>query len=530
MKLPPPTLLLCAPAALAAPQQPIKSSPLIDAQQARIVIQPKPGNTVPTSTRAVLADISGDLRLDAFQILEEGETSHLSCAFGIGTYDYSTLVDPEHEQTDVAVLPGVSSYGLDLVVTVGPQGLVLHEYLESVQAGTTWFTHTVLDAAWSDVLHVRTGDVDGDGDKDVMGVTTAGAVRVLAREGSGWIGSVTNGVFGAAPTAVEWLDWSACPGLEVAGLVGTGVEVRSLSGSCTESLPIEYGVPTCLTTVHEPGGVALAVASESGAYSWLRVFRPLTDPEPSLELGLNRPLGIAAGDTAFDDGADEVVFTSQHAPVLIHAYHLSGGPTTYGNDPTEYVPLWLVSEGSTFDMRSQPAVADIDRDGDLDLYVGLGQSDDVVVQRNWVVSESAQKMPYTGLTIVDGPGGTQGEISLVLDTTNIPSSSTHVEGELWVRNEATMRYAFMDRITPPCTPGEPLAVQFLSSGTPGSYFDMVFRPVVLNANGRLLSAGPDTLHGVQYLQEGGGTGTPIPISPGGGNCNDPLPPNPGGPF
>ncbi|GAB3575461.1 hypothetical protein GCM10027345_10770 [Hymenobacter daeguensis] len=187
----------------------------------------------------------------------------------------------------------------------------------------------------SSIGSVATGDVDGDGDLDLLLVNTTGSAVNRLLNGSDATGSNT-GTFGSAQAIAV----AGGPmGVALADVDGDGdLDLLTANSNSTSSLSV------CLN-----GGNA--TGSNTGTFG---------SPQ-NIGLG-STPQGLAVGDVD-GDGDQDVVTVSQYGNAV--SVRLNGGDATGSNTGT-------FSNGSNLTVGNNPsrvALGDVDNDGDLDLLV-----------------------------------------------------------------------------------------------------------------------------------------------------------------
>jgi len=226
----------------------------------------------------------------------------------------------------------------------------------------------------SNPYNLATGDVDGDGDLDVLTANFGGSVSVLLNNGSGAYARGQNLMVAGAPLAIVLADLDGDGDLDFAtanGLGSTGtVNIRLNNGSGTFS-----GTTSVTTGFRSNGagnGLAVGDVDGDGDLDLLTSYLPSSTNTNNGLVGvlLNNgsasfsitqqvttpsfPYEVALGDVDNDGDLDMLVEASGSNSVLVRLNNGSGNFTGFSEVAVGNNPIGL-------------ALGDLDGDGDLDL-------------------------------------------------------------------------------------------------------------------------------------------------------------------
>lgn len=431
-------LPVCVPLFLLAAASPARAiQPISDGDQVRVSL---PSGTTPQPVLGATAvgEFTGDLRRDV--CLLAGGTPWIVAAPESLQAIVPLTTPGTISATDVAVLPGATLYGLDLLLVTSDRGLESYE----IDAATNTFVASLLaQGPWVSARSLSTVDLDGDGDLDVLGLSADGqtVLRVSCCGPGCYVELESIDLAGAATAAigVPWddtldeleIDWTEIAlmrdhGVEILDSVGTQLDDFTSSSTSIALHPLEVasaGEHQLLWITQAPNGTD----------HWLQVLHPDGTCEPGFGIGVFRPTGIASADFGFD-GDDDVVLLGTLSPdyVLLGSLASQGG-TPAGNSfdpaPTSAWVIPVAPLGTTMTgQASRPVMADLDNDGDTDLCVTIQGSNEVVVQRNFETSETDQRVAPNGATVwMNG--------NLDLHSIAAPAvqtfTATHIEGSIF---------------------------------------------------------------------------------------------------
>ncbi|MGD1916143.1 MAG: FG-GAP-like repeat-containing protein [Phycisphaerales bacterium] len=229
-------------------------------------------------------------------------------------------------------------------------------------------------------LDVETGDLDGDGDLDLVVANTANDdISVLLNDGTGALALEVRYAAGSEPVAVAIADLNGDGDTDLVVANGTGDDVSVLlnNGDATFAPGVTYGLtdrPTSIVLgdLDGDGDTDLAAAVDSIGTGIVGVLLNNGDatfaPEVSYAVG-QLPESIALGDLDGDGDDDLAVVNLIDDTVTVL---VNGGDATF---PTST----LLNVG---DQPNAVALGDMDGDGDHDLVVANFSDDDVSVLLN----------------------------------------------------------------------------------------------------------------------------------------------------
>ena len=338
---------------------------------------------------------------------------------------------------DVATLRAGAPTGRDAVALVSAAGLELCWY-DDASAGLAFLS--VAAGPWAGAGTVRTADIDASGRDDVVGVKPDG-VSVLTR-----LAGPTWGCFVGGPgfqtqapvNELVLLQWDADIDLEIAVLTDLGVEVFDLDGTSLRQFSAAL-----------PGGALCRIGQQSAARDrlvWITQFAP---PAQQLLMTLS-PLGVddlvdlgaldafAAVPTDYDnDGDDDVLISHRYSYDLLwienqRSPSSPAGPS-FVQDPGQ---MKVFQVGSTAQVAPEngatPVVADLDGDGDDDVFFAGERTDDVTVFRGEAVCEDDLRAEIVaGVFTIDWVAA-HGILDLTITdpVTTLPGA-THLQVDLW---------------------------------------------------------------------------------------------------
>ncbi|MEO1279760.1 MAG: FG-GAP-like repeat-containing protein, partial [Planctomycetota bacterium] len=242
-------------------------------------------------------------------------------------------------------------------------------------------------------LAVAMGDLDGDGDNDLVVVNTANDdISVLLNDGAGALALEVRFAVGSEPVAVAIadLDGDGDNDLVVANGTGDDVSVLLNNGDATFAPGVPYGLtdrPTSIVLgdLDGDGDTDLAVAVDGIGEGVVGVLlnngNATFAPEVSYSVG-QLPEAIALADLDGDGDNDLAVVNLIDDTVTVL---VNGGDATF---PTST----LLNVG---DQPNAVALGDLDGDGDHDLVVANFSDDDVSVLLNNGDATFAPGVRYT---------------------------------------------------------------------------------------------------------------------------------------
>jgi hypothetical protein len=253
-------------------------------------------------------------------------------------------------------------------------------------AGTLSFASPVYYASGYKPYFVRTGDMDGDGDLDlVVGNEQASAVAVFRNIGvrSGNFERVAEFPTGVYPTGAAIVDLDRDGRLDVITADYRGDSVSVLRGRGDGTLSQATSYPT--DAGGETSNVAVGDLDEDGIVDVIA-----TNPQrASASVFLGQPNGTLVAGPTISVGA---VGTGEPYSVAIADVNRDGrNDAVFADDRIGRVRVYLGNGNGTFTVGTTPAIGgvrshillvhDMDRDGLLDVVVANRNSDDVSVLR-----------------------------------------------------------------------------------------------------------------------------------------------------
>ena len=252
--------------------------------------------------KVVSGEFTGDLKRDA--VVMDGFQPTLQVA----PETFDTAISVGGAANDLAVYPGFAG-GPERILTVGGLGLQRHARDPDDQS---WIVETLANAQspWANALLVATGNLDGTGADDIVGVAANGR-DVLTRLGA------SGGTLSAGPTfqangtsvyGLHLLNWrnlgdTSGPD-EIALLTSWGVEIYEDDGTYLEG--IAWSSPIVGTVIQDQGQTRerLAMVSKISGVDYLYVYGDVKSEGPH-SLGAPGVVSMTSGD-ADGDGDSEV--------------------------------------------------------------------------------------------------------------------------------------------------------------------------------------------------------------------------------
>ncbi|MEM7311194.1 MAG: hypothetical protein AAF682_31290 [Planctomycetota bacterium] len=345
------------------------SFPLADA---RSISWPS-GTTGPLNMgRAAVAELTGDKHLEF--LIQHGNS--LSFAYGVSIHSHVGDVSvPELSSiNDFTIMPGALPDGRDEIVLVGPEGgyrLAL-DYDEPTDFEARVFS----DSTWNGAQRVEYGDINRDGLPDLVGIGFAG--NLLVKLGPLSDGqppfTATLGVSVDDLVPIDWTDTDSPDYLEIAAAVpGVGIVIYNAFGVPLQIFPAT--IANAQLQVFRQDGYAfdrLAMLYDLNATQYLGVVHAPNVNDFPENLGPAGTYGSFAAGDIDDDGDDDVVVTREDMVLARVFFNQSdGNPPTLqtfdtGGGASEDNSLTGVG-ASVISQLWEPVLADVDRDGDLDL-------------------------------------------------------------------------------------------------------------------------------------------------------------------
>lgn len=335
-----------------------------------------------------LADFDGDGDLD-FAEASEGTGGGFSWSANDGTPEDGGWLGYNIDSRAGSRPFGIAAVDLDadgdvdlLGTDIDSDGVFWYENDGTPDAG--WTRHTV-DGLLGGAITVASGDVDGDGDLDVIaGGHAADEVRWYERSGATWTahtaGSSLNGVRSVFP-----LDLDVDGDLDILTGIEVGDQVRWLENSAGTGISwthrvVETGVDGVVGAVagdlDGDGDPDLAAAAwDSDRFLWWEselTHRRFADgAAQDVRSGVGDPRALEVGDLNGDGWLD--VVSAQWDTDEIVAYISFDGTGTL---------FWENVVATGFDAARDVAIADVNGDGRLDVLGAAVVDDDIVWWEN----------------------------------------------------------------------------------------------------------------------------------------------------
>lgn len=272
---------------------------------------------------------------------------------------------------DVAVLPGAGAQGLDLALSIGPDGLLSHAWDRSSETGFS--TSRLRAGSW---LGGQLLEVIDEGATSVIAALSADGRSLLrARMANGQLSELPSVAIPTGPMDIDGFDWDGNGDLEIAlRFSGLGCIVVNDLGEGAGSIPVpgadvRMAVPR--SSFHGERDLLMAYALDPNLQKYVLLGAcagHYTNTVVTKDLGA---YDMCCFD-ATQDGRDDVVLllreTEGDASVRSDAvvYTRSGGLSP---DPValDRVDTLQLGSGSPTDVSVAMDVADFDNDGDQDL-------------------------------------------------------------------------------------------------------------------------------------------------------------------
>ena len=325
-----------------------------------------PDGTFQTAGRADHGRLRHPAVTDAVVVLD-GEATVL-VAPGV----YRSRVQFDEPVHDIAILDGGD---LDHLVAVGPHGLFRWRWNGSV------FVEEQLASDWAGAEHVETGDIDGNGFEDIVGVRADRTRLQILYNGPNGFGSTHLSPEVLDIRDVKLLRWDDETQLSIATLSGSWLLVSDHLGNVDSSdafltwntdgrlavYPIGPDRDGLIGVAPGPAaGDSMTLLSDGGVVHQFASMGPLTS------------VGLAVGDLD-GNGMPELVTSANDAPDLAIFRSSCSSLCAFARDDS-LADLDLTGWSGVGSNEAEPIAADFDGDGDEDLLFVPAESNSI---RRW---------------------------------------------------------------------------------------------------------------------------------------------------
>jgi len=312
---------------------------------------------------------------------------------------YRAVLEHDAGALDTALARGKGPDGTAALVVSTNAGPELLAYTPATDPPFTTTALPVTQAGWAGAQRVL---LSRDGDDVLFGVDAAGT-SVLVCEGlfSGAVDDHAPVPVGGTVLDMVRVDWAGDGDDELCVLHTGGIAILARDGTSLLSLGGALDL-ACATTIRESGAtherVAAVLSSPSTTDETLNVLGATAIDAP-VNLGPADVHGIAAA--RLDDDADDDLVLAHGADLTpddiapLVFFNVSDGQapvpngSSYTLDPGDMLALAMgVGADAGSEQQSWPALADLDRDGDIDLLYLLEGDDTARVVRNTVVAHT----------------------------------------------------------------------------------------------------------------------------------------------
>ena len=400
---------------------------------AHYAFDPSDGAQVNAFQKTVAVDLSHDGVLDLVTLIDGVPVMAFNPSFYMG---YFALPTTAGDMLPVHV--GGHAHPDGLLVT-NDQGVSLWTADPDTYA---FVSSSVGDLTRSDLQWLHTGDLDGDGTLDLVGVDPAGdrlhmAYDVLDDASRTWVTTP------ALPAIrdLTMLNWDGLPGDELVMVTTAGLRIHKHTGQLVYS-DASVAATDKVAALNQPG-VRDMVVRVSGGGTTLHVSSQSAPNHTTLDVSAHGVSRVSCADLD-DDGDDEIFCSLLNEGFMLVLLNNDGSVPAFSLDDKLHLDLGRGSQ-STPNNTAVIGVEDLDGDGDLDAFVEVAESEEVRVFENLKHSSSDLHPHLVGGGYSWDEGGQEGtivfEVEKKLDTLGqpfVPSAYDHVELTLWVQRAETL--------------------------------------------------------------------------------------------
>ncbi len=395
---------------------------------------PFPASSSASFAATAVGDFDGDFVTDA-AVIRGGY------AYYIHDLSFDGVVIPTGQAaTDIATLHPASS-GPDSLLITGVNGLTQWRWsaAQVLSGGSpaTGFVTTTLagsTSAWKQAKQIFCGDIDGDGDVDIVGVASNGlSVVTLLASGQSFTAGPTLNLPSVARRATL-VDPTKSGTKRIAISDNSGVRIERLvptGQSQTTGLPIDdYLDLEALPTSTGDRLAGLTTLQSSG--QWIYTTQA-TGLDSTLPLGMyTQGVSLAVNDMT-QDAITDLAMNVKIAPDLFLSVGSNASPMFNGASMTTNMVLTALDGlgGADANRVSQLVSGDMDHDGDPDLVFGDDSISSLAAVLSPIVDSGLQMVTYLQ---VSNAQTVANQLQVTLDfnapVVTIPGA-THVAIRIW---------------------------------------------------------------------------------------------------